>query len=196
MVDGLADDRWALVFKVHHCMVDGVSGADLMTILLDASAEPPPPAPDDDWVPAHEPSDAVLVARASLGPSSSPSSCVRDRCARSQHPPSGVCDPRRRRDGLPSFGRGRRAEPSGSSIGPIGPHRRWAGRACRPRRHQGDHAGLRRHGQRRRARRHRRRVPRPAASTSGGPDHAVLRSLVPVSVRPAGDGHPTTRCRR
>ena len=35
---GLADDRFALVTKVHHAAVDGVSGIELMTILL--SPEP------------------------------------------------------------------------------------------------------------------------------------------------------------
>ena len=33
--------RWAMVGKVHHCMVDGVSGTELLTLLLDATPEPP-----------------------------------------------------------------------------------------------------------------------------------------------------------
>ena len=37
LVEGLADGRWALVFKVHHCMVDGISGVDLLTVLLDVA---------------------------------------------------------------------------------------------------------------------------------------------------------------
>ena len=65
MVGGLPDDRWALVFKVHHCMVDGVSGADLMTTLLEAHPDAARPEPDT-WVPAHEPTDLILVAE-SLG---------------------------------------------------------------------------------------------------------------------------------
>jgi WS/DGAT/MGAT family acyltransferase len=53
-VDGLPDDRIALVTKIHHCMADGVAGASLMTALMrtdrDAGidrAEPwlPRPAP-------------------------------------------------------------------------------------------------------------------------------------------------------
>jgi WS/DGAT/MGAT family acyltransferase len=35
MVGGLADGRWALVSKVHHCMVDGVSGTDLYRVMFD-----------------------------------------------------------------------------------------------------------------------------------------------------------------
>jgi diacylglycerol O-acyltransferase len=65
MIDGLPDDRWALALKVHHCMVDGVSGAALMTTLLDDRPDAPRPGPDT-WIPAQEPTDAMLVAE-SLG---------------------------------------------------------------------------------------------------------------------------------
>jgi WS/DGAT/MGAT family acyltransferase len=34
IVEGLEGDRWALVSKVHHCMIDGLSGVDLMKILM------------------------------------------------------------------------------------------------------------------------------------------------------------------
>ena len=39
IVEGLEGDRFALISKVHHCMIDGVSGVDLMKILLSASPE-------------------------------------------------------------------------------------------------------------------------------------------------------------
>ena len=39
MIEGLAGGRWALISKVHHCMVDGISGTDLMALLLDPSPE-------------------------------------------------------------------------------------------------------------------------------------------------------------
>lgn len=35
VVEGLEGDRWALISKVHHCMVDGIAGTDLLTRLLD-----------------------------------------------------------------------------------------------------------------------------------------------------------------
>jgi len=63
MVEGLEAGRWALISKVHHCMVDGVSGTDLLTVLLDREPKPPPTrAPD--WRPAEEPSDLHLLADA------------------------------------------------------------------------------------------------------------------------------------
>ena len=65
LVEGLDQGRWALISKVHHCMVDGVSGTDLYRVIFDASPEPPPPAVDDRVVPA-EPSSLELAARAAL----------------------------------------------------------------------------------------------------------------------------------
>src|SRR5689334_22278961 len=34
VIEGLAGGRWALISKVHHCMVDGVSGTHLYYVLL------------------------------------------------------------------------------------------------------------------------------------------------------------------
>ena len=42
IVDGLAGGRSAIVTKVHHCMVDGVSGVGLLNIMFDPSPEMPP----------------------------------------------------------------------------------------------------------------------------------------------------------
>src|SRR5690349_14448691 len=61
VVEGLAEGRWALVSKVHHCMVDGVSGTDLYRIVLDLTPEPGP-AVADEWRPAPEPSALQLAA--------------------------------------------------------------------------------------------------------------------------------------
>ena len=40
MVEGLEDDRWAFLSKVHHCMVDGVAATDLMSVMF--SDDDPP----------------------------------------------------------------------------------------------------------------------------------------------------------
>jgi len=37
VLEGLEGDRFALIFKVHHCMIDGISGVDLMKILMSVS---------------------------------------------------------------------------------------------------------------------------------------------------------------
>jgi len=34
VVEGLDEDRFAIIAKIHHCMIDGLSGVDLTTILL------------------------------------------------------------------------------------------------------------------------------------------------------------------
>ena len=41
LLDGLADSRWALVWKTHHCLVDGVGSVDMIDLLLDVKPEPP-----------------------------------------------------------------------------------------------------------------------------------------------------------
>src|SRR3954447_17762973 len=55
-LEGLADGRWALLSKTHHAMVDGVSGTDLTTVLLDRSPDPERPA-DVSWQAAPTPTD-------------------------------------------------------------------------------------------------------------------------------------------
>jgi WS/DGAT/MGAT family acyltransferase len=37
--EGLGGDRWALISKTHHCLVDGISGADIMSVILDLTPE-------------------------------------------------------------------------------------------------------------------------------------------------------------
>ena len=71
LVEGLDGDRFALISKTHHALVDGISGVDLATVLLDL--EPSPPAASNDlepWKPRREPSSVELVAagvRGSVG---------------------------------------------------------------------------------------------------------------------------------
>ena len=59
-VEGLEGNRFALVSKTHHCMIDGVSGADLMSVLMQVEPdyEPELPVP---WVPRPQPTDAQLI---------------------------------------------------------------------------------------------------------------------------------------
>lgn len=48
IVNNIEGNRSAMISKIHHCMVDGISGVDLMKILFDISPKstPPPPKPE------------------------------------------------------------------------------------------------------------------------------------------------------
>lgn len=54
LIYGLEGKRTVMLSRVHHCMVDGVSGVDLLKIVLDFSPEPTP-APAKPAAPVHEP---------------------------------------------------------------------------------------------------------------------------------------------
>lgn len=45
IVENVEDGRSAMITRIHHCMVDGISGVDLMKILFDISPKPAPPPP-------------------------------------------------------------------------------------------------------------------------------------------------------
>src|SRR5690348_3201375 len=63
LIEGLEGDRWALISKTHHALVDGISGVDLASVLLDLERTPQRPAEDlEVWQPRPEPSSAQLVA--------------------------------------------------------------------------------------------------------------------------------------
>ena len=63
LVQGLERNRFALLSKTHHALVDGVAGVDIATVLFDVKPVPEPVEPDHDWVPSPEPSAASLIAR-------------------------------------------------------------------------------------------------------------------------------------
>jgi diacylglycerol O-acyltransferase / wax synthase len=78
LVEGLADERFALLTKTHHALVDGVSGVDIATVLFDTSPDPVPVAPaDHEWVPRPLPSSAQLLADALLERATVPAELVR-----------------------------------------------------------------------------------------------------------------------
>jgi diacylglycerol O-acyltransferase len=72
LVQGLERDRFAILTKTHHAMVDGVSGVDIATVLFDLEPVPQPAEAADDWTPRPEPSTSDLVARAATDFASAP----------------------------------------------------------------------------------------------------------------------------
>jgi WS/DGAT/MGAT family acyltransferase len=63
LVQNLERDRFAILTKTHHAMVDGVSGVDIGTVLFDLERDAEPTRLEDDWVPQPEPGTTELVAR-------------------------------------------------------------------------------------------------------------------------------------
>lgn len=69
VVDPLDDGTIALVTKLHHSLMDGGAGGDLMASLFDLSPDAPPVEPPaEPWVPDHVPSppSQILSSMASL----------------------------------------------------------------------------------------------------------------------------------
>ena len=130
-VQGLADDRFALISKTHHALVDGVSGVDLATVLFDLSADPPERDPAPAWEPEREPSDAELVAEGVKGVVKAPLDIGRRVLSAAQRPERTAS---RVREAIEGFG-----EVAWANLNPapetplnvsIGPHRRiWWERA-------------------------------------------------------------------
>src|SRR5947208_8857478 len=76
LVQNIEGDRFALINKTHHSLVDGVSGVDLTTVLFDTSPSPTP-VTGESWTPVPEPSEATLVAEGVKGLASTPTRLAR-----------------------------------------------------------------------------------------------------------------------
>lgn len=68
LVEGLEGDRFAIVYKTHHAMADGISAVDIGMLLFDVEPLPAEEARDEaPWLPAPTPSAAALLGRAAAG---------------------------------------------------------------------------------------------------------------------------------
>jgi diacylglycerol O-acyltransferase len=67
LIQGLKDGQVGLLTKIHHAAVDGVSGAEIMTTLLDLTPEGHEPPPPLDSRPDREPGELAMLARGALG---------------------------------------------------------------------------------------------------------------------------------
>jgi WS/DGAT/MGAT family acyltransferase len=127
LVDRVREDRFALICKTHHAMVDGISGVDILSVLLDPDPEPPPHAPAPVWAARPAPSRAALFAEALLERADEPLRAVRDALA---HPDRAGAEAGRAAAGLAAMlAAGVAGAPPSPINVPIGPHRRfaWAG---------------------------------------------------------------------
>ncbi len=65
VVEGVADGRIAVIAKMHHSTVDGMSGAALLSVLFDLEIDPgPEPEPPAELSPPRIPSNAELISEA------------------------------------------------------------------------------------------------------------------------------------
>ncbi|MEW2352903.1 wax ester/triacylglycerol synthase family O-acyltransferase [Spirillospora sp. NPDC029432] len=124
LVEGLENGCWAAITKVHHAVVDGVGGVDLMTALFDVAPDAEHPEATELPPARPAPSGAAMLAGTARGVAAAP--------LRGAAGLPGAA----RRLASPATLRGlgielpkaleRLARPTtGSLNGPIGPHRRW-----------------------------------------------------------------------
>ena len=124
IVEGLEEGRWAMISKVHHCMVDGVSGSDLLSVIMDVSPDPVP-TPHVPWNPGREPSPVHLLMDTIADTIVSPIERIRGLPALARTPiPQGIGlnDLRNMVSSISHW-----TQPAASSLnGSVGPHRRWS----------------------------------------------------------------------
>ncbi len=129
LIEGLKDDRFALITKTHHSLIDGIAGVDLATVLFDLSREPPPIKHSGRaWQPHREPGTVELVAAGVRG-------AVRGAIALAEGAIDAVTHPdhalARAREGAEGIGEiiwaGLNPAPQTPLNVHIGPHRRFLG---------------------------------------------------------------------
>jgi diacylglycerol O-acyltransferase / wax synthase len=67
LVDGFAAERFAVVYKTHHAMADGISAVDIGMLLFDIEAHAAPPSAEQPWRPHRSPSGVGLAVTAVTG---------------------------------------------------------------------------------------------------------------------------------
>lgn len=125
VVEGLTDGRWAILSKTHHCMVDGIAGSDLLSLLMDSEPDSGERAPAGAWEPEDRPASLSLLADSVAAVLKSPSEGL-DLLRKAIAAPARVWKSLEELgDGLSTFRRFVSSEVESSLNGPIGPHRRW-----------------------------------------------------------------------
>ena len=71
-VKGVPNDSFALVTKIHHAAIDGVSGAEIMAAIHDLTPDAEVERPPHPWVPERIPTGVELLSKAALNTFSAP----------------------------------------------------------------------------------------------------------------------------
>jgi diacylglycerol O-acyltransferase / wax synthase len=129
LVEGLEGDRFALISKTHHALVDGIAGVDLASVLFDAEREPREDAGAnlEPWQPEPEPSAAELVLAGARGVVTTTASLLTRSLVAAGRPATSL---QLARDVLEGLGElvwaGLNPAPETPLNVKIGPHRRYA----------------------------------------------------------------------
>lgn len=125
-VEGLERNRFALIFKTHHALVDGVSGVDLATVLFDLQAVPQR-TEQEPWQPRPEPTSAELVAAGVAGLAKTAIDVAGKAIGAATNPSGAVEALREAAEGIGEIvWAGLNPAPDTPLNVPIGPHRRYA----------------------------------------------------------------------
>jgi diacylglycerol O-acyltransferase / wax synthase len=127
LVDGLEGDRFAMLSKTHHALVDGISGVDIMSVLFDTSPEPSTPTDTgESWLPRPLPSSAQLLAEALMERATIPGEIARSVRAVFRGPRRVLEGARDAAVGVGAMAwAGLNPAPPTPYNKPIGPHRRY-----------------------------------------------------------------------
>ena len=126
LVHGLEDNRFALISKTHHALIDGVAGVDLASVLFDVSPVPSKVEPEP-WTPNPEPSTAELVAAGVKDAIRTPLGLAGRALGAVQRPGQTLATVRESAEGLGEVvWAGLNPAPATPLNVPIGPHRRLA----------------------------------------------------------------------
>lgn len=120
-VEGLHGDRVAIIQKTHHALVDGISGVDVATVLLDFEKDAPRAEPEP-WTPQPAPSEAELLARTLLERATEPAELARSARAVLRGPRQAIRAAKETVEGLASSVSTAPQMPFNVK---IGPHRRY-----------------------------------------------------------------------
>ena len=124
VVEGVAGGRWAMVSKTHHALVDGVSGTELLAVIMDLSPEGTILDPDD-WAPRPAPGPVELMTEAVGDLLRSPYEQIRAVRAATRVPRHAIRQAVDVARGVISMAGIVRPTPLSSLNGPLGPHRRY-----------------------------------------------------------------------
>jgi diacylglycerol O-acyltransferase / wax synthase len=124
LVERLTPHGFALISKTHHCLIDGISGADIMSVLLDAGPEPPA-IEAQPWHPAPEPSQEELIVDALAERLTSPAEVIRTIQTAAMDRHNVVNRVLESAKALGAFIGNSFAAPPSSLNQPVGPHRRF-----------------------------------------------------------------------